>query len=108
MKLADYQKSVMRTMNTKEEWRDEVTEYALGIVGEAAEVSEHIKKFRYQGHTIEVDEVAEELGDTLWYLTALAKRLGFELKDIMELNKAKLNKRYPDGFDEEKSINREE
>lgn len=37
--------------------------------------------------------IKKELGDVLWYLTALANELGLSLEEIMEANYTKLMKR---------------
>jgi len=73
---------------------------SLGLGNEAGEVQGKIKKvLRGDNHTSNdymaqvtatQDAVADELGDTLWYLTMLAYELGYSLSDIMEMNIAKL------------------
>jgi NTP pyrophosphatase (non-canonical NTP hydrolase) len=65
---------------------------ALGLVGEAGEVSEKIKKWHRDGK-IDKEAVALELGDVLYYLTRLANEMGFTLKDVERMNRAKLTKR---------------
>jgi NTP pyrophosphatase (non-canonical NTP hydrolase) len=79
----------------------------LGLVGEAGEVSEKLKKFFRDGeydHTaledpmLEIphrirDAMARELGDCLWYITAAAADLGYSLEEIAELNLEKLEER---------------
>jgi NTP pyrophosphatase (non-canonical NTP hydrolase) len=64
---------------------------ALGLVGEAGEVSEHFKKHIRDGKPI-VDniELAYELGDVLHYWCRLAKLAGYTPGEIMSLNEAKL------------------
>ena len=49
-----------------------------------------------------------EGGDCLWYLAELATGLGISLDEMAARNNAKLRVRYPDGFDAERSINRED
>ena len=44
----------------------------------------------------------------MWYLAEIADALGVTLEDIARRNIDKLLKRYPDGFDPERSRNREE
>jgi NTP pyrophosphatase (non-canonical NTP hydrolase) len=80
--------------------------WALGITGEAGEVADLIKKHLGHGHELDVDKVAKEVGDVLWYLAALGDQLGFSLGAIAEMNINKLRDRYPDGFSRERSINR--
>ena len=52
--------------------------------------------------------MAKELGDICWYLAETATALGLSLEDIMAANIEKLRKRYPDGFDAERSVHRAE
>ena len=49
-----------------------------------------------------------EQGDCLWYIGAFATVLGLSLDDIAQRNIDKLRKRYPEGFDTERSRNRTE
>lgn len=51
-------------------------------------------------------DLKDELGDGLWYLAVLAALHGWSLSEIAEGNIEKLYKRYPDGFSQERSINR--
>ncbi|PIP73847.1 MAG: hypothetical protein COW88_00640 [Candidatus Lloydbacteria bacterium CG22_combo_CG10-13_8_21_14_all_47_15] len=67
---------------------------ALGLVNEAGEVAGKIKKvFRDDGSVLtekKRDELAYELGDVLWYVSALATELGLSLDDIAGKNIEKL------------------
>jgi NTP pyrophosphatase (non-canonical NTP hydrolase) len=49
----------------------------------------------------------KEAGDLLWYIAQMATALDIPLSVIAERNIAKLEARYPDGFDSQRSINRE-
>lgn len=80
---------------------------ALGLCGEAGEVADIIKKSQYKGRTLDKEHqehLIEELGDTLWYLTALADRLGVTLGYLMEHNIAKLADRYPGRYTDLKQL----
>ena len=74
---------------------------ALGLVSEAGEVADKIKKaMRDEGLEIPLDldadqrrAIAKELGDVLWYITALAGDLGYALEDIATMNIDKLRDR---------------
>jgi NTP pyrophosphatase (non-canonical NTP hydrolase) len=80
----------------------------LGIGGEAGEVADMLKKHIGHGHDLEVDKLGKELGDVLWYIQEIGHIIGYPLEQIARDNIEKLKKRYPGGFDEEKSINRED
>ena len=80
---------------------------ALGLTGESGEVADHIKKVLFHGHALDVNHVAKELGDILWYLGLACDAIGYSLDDVMQMNVDKLHNRYPNGFDAERSLNRE-
>ena len=105
--LNDYQRMARRTAGTKRK-SDKMEEALFGLAGEVGELCDHYKKYMHQGHDIDYDHMAEEAGDVLWYLAEIADALGMTLEDIARRNIDKLLKRYPDGFDPERSINREE
>lgn len=62
---------------------------ALGLSGEAGEASEKVKKLIRDG-TFDKALTLKELGDVLWYLTAMAKEMGYVLSDVAEVNIIKL------------------
>ena len=63
----------------------------FGIAGEAGEVVSEAKKFfRDDGPLPGLrDRVREELGDLLWYVALLARRLKLDLNDVAEKNLTK-------------------
>ncbi len=65
---------------------------AMGAVNEAGEVAGKVKKIM-RGDAVSYSAVADEIGDTLWYLAALARDLGFKLSDIAKGNLSKLASR---------------
>ena len=104
----EYQKAALRTMKSMDAPYGDLIVGALGLAGESGEVADHIKKFVGQGHELSREHVAEELGDVMWYVAITAHAVGYPLNDVMEMNVDKLLKRYPNGFDPERSIHREE
>ena len=60
----------------------------FGIAGEAGEVVSEAKKFFREGDPMSGlgDRVSEELGDLLWYVALLARRLNLDLNDVAEKN----------------------
>lgn len=107
MTLEDYEQEVVRTCGATEV-PDRLTMGAMGLSGEAGEVSNQLKKVLFHEHDFDVPLFIEELGDCLWYITMLANTMKYSLEDVMERNRAKLRERYPDGFDPERSKHREE
>jgi NTP pyrophosphatase (non-canonical NTP hydrolase) len=66
----------------------------LGLVGEAGEFAEKIKKkYRFTPLLPDPKELAKELGDVLWYLCRLADLQGYSMTQIMALNVEKLESR---------------
>jgi NTP pyrophosphatase (non-canonical NTP hydrolase) len=74
-------------------WVDHVSHLALGLTAEAGEVADLVKKSQYPGGTLDVESLRLELGDALWYLTALARQQGWSLADIAIANVDKLQAR---------------
>jgi NTP pyrophosphatase (non-canonical NTP hydrolase) len=66
----------------------------LGLVGEAGEVAEKIKKvIRDDAGVISEEkrqEIKKELGDVLWYISNLSYELKFDLEDVAQSNLDKL------------------
>lgn len=98
MNFQDYEEAVQRTMNMKTSWREQMCNFLMGLAGEVGEVTEPVKKHLFHGKPLDINKIKAELGDVLWYLTAVADTMGFSLEHIARCNKEKLEKRYPNGF----------
>lgn len=103
----NYQFEVSRTMRafdftlTPKEMA--LANYAMGLSGEAGEAADALKKALFHRESgqplkIDLDHMKKEIGDVLWYASALALELGFDLDSVMSANVEKLRKRYPEGF----------
>ena len=108
MKANDYQKAAERTMTADTSKHDRLVNAALGLAGESGEVADAVKKYLFHGHTLDRDKVLKELGDIQWYLAQACNALDTTLEEIMQMNIDKLLARYPEGFNFERSINRDE
>jgi NTP pyrophosphatase (non-canonical NTP hydrolase) len=97
-----------RTLGRDRTHEQQLANAALGLTGEAGEVAEVIKKHLFHATPLDQDALAKELGDCLWYIGAFATVLGLSMDDIARRNIDKLRKRYPEGFDTERSRNRTE
>jgi NTP pyrophosphatase (non-canonical NTP hydrolase) len=53
-----------------------------GLVGEAGELADRIKKNIFHGVTMERGELEDELGDCWWYLAVLCTTHGYDLNDV--------------------------
>ena len=62
----------------------------LGLTGEAGELANKVKKVIRGDGELDKKACALELGDILWYVSDLAKNLGYSLQDIAEMNIQKL------------------
>lgn len=73
-------------------------EKVLGLVGEAGETADKIKKLIRDKDGVISDEdkelVAKELGDTLWYIASISRYLGVPLSEIASGNIDKLESRW--------------
>lgn len=58
------------------------------------------------GHALDKEHLAKELGDIAWYLAEAATALEIPLEDILQANLDKLKKRYPQGFETQRSVTR--
>jgi NTP pyrophosphatase (non-canonical NTP hydrolase) len=81
-------------------YKDTVIYPSLGLASEAGEVCDKIKKIMrdktsndFEISKQDADKIAAELGDVLWYVSALATDLGLKLEDIAKQNISKLQDR---------------
>jgi NTP pyrophosphatase (non-canonical NTP hydrolase) len=102
-----YRRLALRTAGSASAPRDRLVMGALGLSGEAGEVTDHVKKIVFQGHEIDRAALMNELGDVMWYVSYLLDTLDLEMDDVLAANIAKLQARYPDGFDPQRSRARE-
>lgn len=107
MTINEYQSLAMMTSNKNLAPDGHLMNGVLGLAGESGEVADLVKKHKFQGHALDAEHVAKELGDICWYLAETATAIGYDLETIMQMNIDKLRKRYPDGFDTERSQHRE-
>lgn len=105
--INEYQKLAMRTSSKSLSKDMHLMNGALGLSGESGEVADIVKKWWMQGHDLDQEHIAKELGDICWYIAETATALGYDLETIMQMNIDKLMKRYPEGFSSERSQNRE-
>jgi len=113
MKMDDYQKQAITT--DVYGGKGDVTSTAfinkvLGLAGEAGEVAEKVKKLQRNKNSqlteVDCQELVKELGDTLWYLSAIAHYLGVPLSEVAKRNVSKLQDRKKRGVIKSSGDNR--
>ena len=108
MTINEYQNLAMTTLNPELDKKDVLINGVMGLCGESGEAIDIVKKWLAQGHELDKEKLAKELGDIAWYLAETAYALDIPLENILQDNIEKLKKRYPEGFFSEHSLNREQ
>lgn len=70
----------------------------LGIAGETREIVDCVKKTIVYDKPLDMLKFKKEIGDLLHYTAILIDSCGWTFEEIMDVNRAKLQKRYPNGF----------
>ena len=108
MTINEYQRLAMKTLNPELSNKDVLINGVMGLCGESGEAIDIVKKWLAQGHDLDREKLAKELGDIAWYLAETAYALEIPLEDVLKGNLEKLAKRYPEGFASELSVFRDE
>ncbi len=106
MTVNEYQRKAMTTLNPALSKKDVLINSVMGLCGESGEAIDIVKKWLAQGHPLDKVRLAKELGDVAWYLAEAATALDLPLEEIFQGNLDKLKARYPEGFQEERSLAR--
>jgi len=107
MNPSEYVKAAIRTECSYNSADERLLHGAMGMITEAGEIIDSLKKHIFYGKTLDKVNLVEEIGDTLWYIAILADELNMSIEDIMEININKLRKRYPEKFTQEAALNRD-
>jgi RimJ/RimL family protein N-acetyltransferase/NTP pyrophosphatase (non-canonical NTP hydrolase) len=107
MTVNEYQQQAMALLNPALDKKDVLINGVMGLCGESGEAIDIVKKWLAQGHELDKEKLARELGDIAWYLAETAYALDIPLEDVFRGNIEKLAKRYPEGFRTYRSVNRE-
>ena len=109
MTINEYQAAALRKAKTNKFLEnDRLLNAALGLCTESGEVADLVEKHLFQGHDLDFNHVAKELGDIAWYLAVGAYSIGCDLETILQMNVDKLKARYPNGFSTDRSLHRAE
>lgn len=108
MDFNDYQKQSYVAIQEHENNKEEIMHWAIGLGEEAGEALSVIKH-RYYGGSYDVEDLVSELGDVLWYISALCTATGIKLEDVAKYNIERICHRYPElRFDDVRSKFRHE
>ena len=102
----EFQKACSRTYPSLDH-KKMLNHGVFGLTSEAGEVSGILQK-TYQGHSLDTNHLMSECGDVLWMISEILDSIGFTMEECMQHNVDKLSKRYPHGFDPERSLHRAE
>lgn len=100
MDFNEYQEKAKKTIQSygKKEDMDEIIPF-LGIIGETGSVISELKKRLRDGrggYNNYENQLKEELGDVLWYISTIATQNKISLDEIAEYNIEKINDRFTD------------
>lgn len=104
--VREYAELAMTTLNPELSREDALLNGVMGLCGESGEAIDLVKKHRFHGHALNREALIKELGDVAWYLAETAYGLEIPLEEVFRGNLEKLKKRYPEGFDSERSKRR--
>ena len=110
MNFDEYQGLSRRTQSEEMTDNDKLYHALFGMCSEVGEIHSIFQHF-YQGEGMNGARKAaldSEAGDLLWFLSEFCDALGFKLDEVATANINKLRRRYPYGFDVERSAHRHE
>ena len=113
METQEYSKAVNRTAKSCEtrevDGADlDLLHWSLGLAGESGELVDAVKKYIFYRQEFDVVNVVEELGDILFYVSAVCETIGVSMDYVMLTNKEKLERRYPEGYSNEDAKERKD
>jgi NTP pyrophosphatase (non-canonical NTP hydrolase) len=90
-----YLEKTKRTLSTEDNYLEHM---AYGLVTESGEILDALKKHKFYGRELDVQNLKEEVGDLMWYLIQFVDILDYSLDEAKIDNIKKLEKRYPEKF----------
>jgi NTP pyrophosphatase (non-canonical NTP hydrolase) len=109
MEMKDYIENACKTESVIDQANvnTRILHAGMGLVTEAGELMDALKRHTYYGKEMDLVNVKEECGDIMWYLAILFDELGTSFEEVAETNIKKLSARYPDKFDSKRAIERD-
>ena len=110
-KSSDKMRERINYLNSKDIEMSRLLTAGIGLSGEVGEFNEIIKKIMFQERAFDVvahEHMRRELGDIMWYIAQACLALKVDLVDVINGNKEKLSKRFPQHrFDGSADANRD-
>ena len=97
-KSSDKMKERIEHLNFRDIEMSRLLTAGVGLSGEVGEFNEIIKKIMFQEKTFDDathEHMKRELGDIMWYVAQACLALKLSLADVINGNKEKLSKRFP-------------
>lgn len=79
----------------------------IGMLTEACEFLDALRNHFFHDRKLDLTNLAEECGDTEWYLAEAMNALGVTMQETLQKNIDKLRVRFPGKFTEENALNRD-
>ena len=98
---------VFQENNAPRDKTQDLLHASMGLVTEAGEFQDMLKKHVFYGKPLDEVNLKEEIGDLLWYCAIALEALDTDFQAVMQTNIDKLKARYPEKFTEEKAENRD-
>ena len=102
--IKDFEKMTIALAKDGEQIKQEITpeqanllHMGVGVSTEANELLDAIKKHTIYQKPLDVENVKEELGDLLFYMSNLMQSVGLSFEEILQHNIDKLSVRYSKG-----------
>lgn len=108
MTFDEYQELAQRTSSDEMTISAGLSMAIMGIAGESGEVADLVKKYLFHKHPLDREKIVEEAGDLMWYIAELCAVMDVSMDEVATKNIEKLKRRYPNGFDPERSLHRAE
>lgn len=108
MDFTEFQSRSYKNIQPHSSTKDELLNWCVGLCEEVGETMNVVKHHFWPGENINEEKIAKELGDVLWYVSAIASNLNLNLGIIARLNIEKLEHRYQQEFSKESSDKRHE
>ena len=108
MDIQSYQKLAARTLPKLSSEQEDIQHMLFGMMTELGELVDTYKKHYAYGKELDLVNVMEEMGDIMWYWAGMCTITGINTSGTLQVNIDKLIARYPDKFEKELALIRDQ